>query len=364
MGTGKVAIIVLNWNRGEDTVECLDSLLPNVQQGIASIICCDNGSTDNSVQIILNWARQHFIASIKFPDRPVSSLEPQHSAFVLIETGANLGYAGGNNIGIRYVMNSGMFDYIWILNNDAVVESGALSALLAVAAASPDVGAFGSTLVDFDNPKRVQCAGGCRYYPALTIMRPAYEGKKLKTVLEHPHTVKLDYVCGAAMFLRTEAVRETGLLNENYFLYYEEADYAKRLASKGFRIGWCRESIVRHKGGTSTGSGSRNNRRSSWISSYHENLSTLKFTADHYPLLLPIACIFRLLMKLLIMVIFKRWHTFLPVMQAYSDFLFRRHRHDRSLLFTPHLLFTGDVNKQQTPRTSDTQSFTSGASAC
>lgn len=348
MGAGKVGIVVLNWNRAEDTLECLNSLLPDVRQGLASIICCDNGSTDGSVPAIMDWARRLFTKlepAEPCPGSLLPKIRTKHPDFVLIETGANLGYAGGNNVGIRYALECGEFDYIWILNNDTVVEPNALSALVAMASTSPEIGALGSTVVDYHDPQQVQCAGGCRYFPAFTIMKPAHQGKDLDSVLQDSFEVRLDYISGAAMFIRTAALNEAGLFNEDYFLYYEEADYATKLQCKGYRIAWCRESKVRHKGGISTGSRSRQNPKGSWLSNYHENFSTLQYTTNHHPMLLPFAAVFRLLMKLAVIVVFRRWHSLLPLVHAYRDFFFRSNKRTRSSQSAtePRISFMGAV---------------------
>ena len=135
----QVGIVVLNWNRVQDTLECLNSLLPWVGEGSASIICCDNGSDDDSLQILAHWAEDRF--------RAIESCLPELSSappdFLLLSTGKNLGYAGGNNAAIHYILQSWEFEYIWILNNDTVAEANALESLLAAADAYPDIGALG-----------------------------------------------------------------------------------------------------------------------------------------------------------------------------------------------------------------------------
>jgi len=319
----KVGIIVLNWNRPADTLECLDSLLPFVRQRIATIICCDNGSTDDSLKIIINWAEKIFNTVLtgsllldhdQYHHAPVPS-------FVLISSGVNRGYAGGNNVGIRYALKTRAFEYIWILNNDTVVEENTLPALIKSAETFPEIGLFGSTIVDYSDPEKIQCAGGCRYFPLLTIVKNVFQGEKLSTVLSGEKEICLDYIAGASMFIRNQVIQAIGLLNENYFLYYEEIDYAKRLRDKtSYTIGWCKESIVRHKGGVSTASRSGKDRSGSWLSNYYENISTLQYINSEYRLLLPFAAVFRLVMKLAMLVMFRRWKSFKPLIKAYRDF--------------------------------------------
>ncbi len=317
IGGPRVAIIVVNWNGWKDTLECFESLLPIVERREATIICCDNGSTDDSVRHISNWANKHFRqAPDSGQDGTCTASRP---AFTLLGTDRNLGYSGGNNVGIRRALELTSCEFVWLLNNDTIATDGAISSLLLAARNTPNIAAFGSTIVDYYNPSRVQCAGGCRYHPMLTVTRQALRGWDLDDALASSRDVGFDYVAGSAMFLRTAAMRNIGLLNETFFLYYEEADYAKRLKEHGYRIGWCKESVVLHKGGQSTRSRSQLNPEGSWLSEYHENLSTLKYTASHHRKLLPFAATFRLAAKLL-MAAFRRPRAVAPLLRAYRDF--------------------------------------------
>ena len=313
----KVTIIVVNWNGWKDTLECFESLLPIIERREATIICCDNGSTDDSVRHILHWANKHFRQGFDSgQDRTCAASCP---AFTLLGTDRNLGYAGGNNVGIRRALELASCEFVWLLNNDTIVTDRAVSTLLLAARNTPNVAAFGSTTVDYFNPSRVQCAGGCRYHPMLTVTRQALRGWDLEEALARRRDIKLDYIAGSAMFLRTAAMRNIGLLNETFFLYYEEADYARRLKEHGYRISWCKESIVFHKGGQSTRSRSQLNPEGSWLSEYHENLSTLKYTANHHQKLFPLAATFRFAAKLLLAA-FRRPRAVAPLLRAYRDF--------------------------------------------
>jgi GT2 family glycosyltransferase len=325
--TNKVGIIVLNWNRPIDTVECLESLLPYVKQQIATIICCDNGSTDNSLTIIRSWAKERFPSPFVNEEWTGDDFSQRSKTpgFILISVDVNRGYAAGNNIGIRCAIKMGGLDYLWILNNDTVVEKNALPELIAAAESFNSIGIFGCTLVDYDNPEAVQCAGGCRFYPLVTIMKNVFQGKKLYDVLNFKKNIRLDYISGASMFMRSSIPEQIGLLNESYFLYYEEIDYAKRLKIRtNYDIGWCKKSIVLHKGGVSTNRRSKKDSSGSWLSNYHENFSTLLYTLNQHRNLLPVAAPFRLTMKLATLVIFRRWRSFDPLIKAYWDFFFQK----------------------------------------
>ena len=279
-----------------------------------TVICCDNCSSDDSVYQILRWAKIHF-------DEACSSAAAR---FILLVNQANAGYAAGNNAAIRYVLEQASYDYIWILNNDTIVKPDALSELLQYARKNTDLGAIGSTMVDWDNPEKVQCAGGYRYWPITTIVKPVWAGKSVTaiTVAELASAPRLDYISGAAMLLSVPAIKSVGLLDERFFLYYEEADYALRMRQKGWHLGWCRTSVVFHKGGISTSEPITRSANVSKIplAAYHENLSTLLFTAKHYPHLFILVALFRLLAKIILLITRRRFSHIKALFWAYKDF--------------------------------------------
>lgn len=312
-----VAIVVLNWNRPRDTLECLESLLPQVESGRASLIVCDNGSSDDSEAVLLDWIRQRFKALD-------ARGAPPEATVTLVQTGANVGYGEGNNVGIRQALLQSACRYVWVLNNDTVVGDGALEALVECAEAQPEPQVLGCTLVDYADRGTVQCAGGCLYSPVLTRQRDQWGGRSLASLRDVDRAPSLDYVCGAAIFVPREVWRRVGLLSSDYFLYYEELDFARRCRDQGVGLGWCRSSVVYHKRGLSTGSRSEQRRQESWLANYHENLSTLRFTARYHPWLLPVAFTVRLVAKLAVLAASGRWSAYAPLLAAYRDFLLGR----------------------------------------
>lgn len=341
-----IAIIVLNWQGWRDTLVCLTSLKQLAYAGFVTIIVCDNASGDESVERILTWAQENYasweIGQFEYLAdiahfQPLSGITQSPNfqfgvetsnqcqfgySFVFIQTGANLGFAGGNNVGIVYALQHRLsYDYLWLLNNDTYVDSQALTALSQYALAHPRQALIGSTLIHWEERDIVQCAGGCHYFPWLTVFRQVYSGKPLETVMQYDEDkIKLDYVCGAALFLTTAAVRQIGLLNESYFLFYEELDYTQRLKQQSYEIGWCKNSWVYHKGSASVGSVKEGNREKLQRANYYENLSTLKYTARFYPHLLPMVMILRAVLKALALLSRGDFYLFPPLFQAYHDF--------------------------------------------
>ena len=314
-----ISIIILNWQNWPDTLACLDSLQKLDYSGQISIIVCDNASKDDSFAQILNWAKLHYASS----EINVVNSPSQHnnSPFTIIQTGANLGFAGGNNVGIRYALANQQCKHLWLLNNDTVVDAHALSALAEYVTVHPQVALLGSTIIDYYQQDTVQCAGGCYYLPILTIFKQALAGQTLNKVMQCNATISFDYVYGAAMFLNVKAVQEVGLLNEEYFLFYEELDYTQRLKRQGYVIGWCKNSWVYHKGSASVGSVHVANRDKLKRANYYENFSTLKYTANFYWYLLPIVMMTRFIGKSLALVLRRDFYLFTPLFKAYRDFI-------------------------------------------
>jgi len=192
----RVGVVVLNWNGWRDTVECLRSLkqldYPNL-----FLVVVDNGSTDDSVY--------HLTKAIP--------------GIRILGTGTNLGFAGGNNVGIHYAVRHGA-DYVWLLNNDTTADPTALSHMVSVAEADGRIGAVGSVLYSMERPTRVQMWGGGRLVVWMGIARAFSE-----PVPAH----RLDYVTGASVLLRQTALEDVGFLDERFFMYWEDADLGLRL---------------------------------------------------------------------------------------------------------------------------------------
>lgn len=299
--TSQTHVILVNWNGAADTIACLEALVR--LEGDFTVTVCDNGSTDGSVELIADWANNPETRSPSTPPgtstagpclRPptlrivgpdASSVSDTHTFLTIIEAGMNLGFAGGNNLGIRLALQDPACEYIWILNNDTVPARDALSALIA-RMRDPAVAVCGSTLIYYDEPDRVQ-ALGAQHFLLRARGQPIGAGLKIHELPEQAAVeAKLDYVIGASLFTRKSVMARTGGLSEAYFLYFEELDLSRRLAP-GERLGWAPRSLVYHKEGASIGTSSRG--RPGPASVYYLRLALLRFYATHHPLLLPLA---------------------------------------------------------------------------
>ncbi len=207
----RVYTIVLNYLRSDDTVRCVDSLRASTHRNQFPVVV-DNGSDAP--------ARAELAAGI--------------GATPLIQSEANLGYAGGNNLGIRYALDRNA-DYVWILNPDTVVEPDSLERLVQTMSRFPEAGIIGSRLVRGDDGTTVLFNGGIIDWsraakPVLPDMGKPERDVKTKTVTQ------IDYATGASMLVRRRLFDEVGLLPERYFLYFEETDFNIRARRAGWRI--------------------------------------------------------------------------------------------------------------------------------
>ncbi len=333
-----VCVIVLNWRGWKDTLACLESLSRLYPVKPTTIIVCDNGSQDDSIKRIFNWAQQNYISIDTLENELILAKTLEWSkvnnspipSFVIIQTGANRGFSGGNNFGIRYALKKQCYEYLWLLNNDTAVHRESLLYLYQYGCNNPRVALIGSTIVNYDDHHIVQCAGGCYYFPILTIFKNTLGGKKLSLVMQSSEKVKLDYIYGASMFIRASAVNEVGLLNEDYFLFYEELDYTKRLQQQGYEIGWCKKSLVYHKGGASVGNRKNGNIQKAKQANYYENLSTFKYTARFYPQWLFLVIPIRIAFKALAFLVRGDFFLFSSLFKAYLDFQRSHHENHRS----------------------------------
>ena len=224
-----VWIVVLNWNGLADTLACLQSL-QQLHYPERRIVVVDNGSTDGSVDA-LRGARSG-------------------TGFELIETERNLGYAGGNNVGIRHALDNGA-EFILVLNNDTVVDPLLLDELVGSAEQHPEAGCFGPWIFYMHDPERLWFTRS-DWSSELSAFTAPGKGQLASELSSE--TTSTGYVCGAALFFRAGVARQIGLLDERFFLVYEDTDWCFRARRAGFACLAVPSARVWHKIGTSFGS--------------------------------------------------------------------------------------------------------------
>lgn len=205
----RVAVIILNWNGVNDTLVCLASMA-EVTYDNFSVLVVDNGSSDGSEQILRE----------ALPDLP------------LLQTGANLGYAGGNNAGIRQVLADAP-DYVLLLNNDTLVAPDFLDALVDAAEANPAGGYFGPAVLTLEEVPRVIALGGANWDPDRCAFRNFGKNRPLPSKAGTA-AITVDYPTGCSLLIRRQVLDEIGLMDERYFLTFEESDWCFRGREAGF----------------------------------------------------------------------------------------------------------------------------------
>ncbi len=206
----RIFIVVLNWNGVQDTCACLDSIASLTYPNF-NVVTVDNGSSDNSLALLRAYQAPY--------------------PMTLLETGCNLGYAGGNNVGIRHAIQQGA-DYILVLNNDTKVSPDLIEQLVAAALRNPDAGALGARLLCMDRPTTVDFDGAYWNNSKLAFIYPGEGSEESLLLMEEKET---DYICGAALFIRTEVAQHIGLFDEQYFLTWEESDWCFRARRAGYK---------------------------------------------------------------------------------------------------------------------------------
>jgi GT2 family glycosyltransferase len=205
-----VAIIIVNWNGLNDTLACLASL-SELNYPTYEVIVVDNGSGDGSVPVIRS----------------------NYSEVSLIETGDNLGFVGGNNVGLNYA-KSRRADYALLLNNDTEVTPNFLNLLVEAAESDPKIGIVGPTIYYYTQPEVIWSAGGLiDWREGVTHMIGLNEtdqgqfGDSYRPV---------DFVTGCALLIKMSVIDQVGLLDPRFFAYYEETEWCVRVSQAGFKI--------------------------------------------------------------------------------------------------------------------------------
>lgn len=281
-----VNIVILNWNGVIDTIECLESL-QNLVRVRYRVTVCDNASSDNSLPILAQWAEQNRISCQLLRPGGKPSLNP--AELTLIDNGANLGFAGGNNTGVSYALAQADVDYVWLLNNDTVVAADSLEQSVRRVTSDSQIGICGSLIKFYDDRSVIQAVGGSRFN-TLTGIASETLGRYLpdSTTLDRgQYEAVMDYVSGASMLVSRAFLEQIGLMEEGYFLYYEEIDWAVRARNK-FKLAISLESVVYHKEGRSIGSASMR-KAASPMSEFYMARSKLRFMAKHYAWRLPLS---------------------------------------------------------------------------
>ncbi len=300
----KAYIIILNWNGWKDTLECLESVF-RLDYDNYQVIVCDNDSQDGSFDHLRAWSEGKEIAVIdeECPlsgirnnpvDKPISYVEhnrqsaesggnvsDNEASLILIKTGHNLGFAGGNNVGLKYALQQNDFDYVWLLNNDTVVDSHCLTRMVDCTSNRLEPNMCGSKLLYYNDPDTIQALGGAHYNKWTGLAKSVGLNKYANEEIDPlQYEQQISYIMGASWLIPKSFLLEIGLMEESYFLYNEEIDWCVR-GSK-YKICYADDAVVYHKEGSSVGSSS-DKRKTSLLSDYYLFNSKFDFTEKFYP---------------------------------------------------------------------------------
>jgi GT2 family glycosyltransferase len=287
-----IYIVILNWNGWEDTISCLKSIFQLVECEYR-VVVCDNNSENNSYNEIKDWIlseknsnpylKRTNLKCINASNENEYSI--QENDFFLLQNGKNLGFAGGMNAGIGLALKDPRMKYVWILNNDTEVDKYALSALVKHAKSDSRIGICGSTLLYHDQPNIIQAVGG-KYNSYLgTIEHILGHMQYSEALCKSINADEFDYIVGAAMLVSKEFLEQVGLMDEGYFIYFEELDWAMRAkrANPRFKLGYAADSIVVHKEGASIGSSTQKKGRRSAFADGYSLRNRLIFSKKFFP---------------------------------------------------------------------------------
>jgi GT2 family glycosyltransferase len=250
-GQPLVVCVVLSWNRREDTLSCLAAIARSTHVP-TRVVVVDNASTDGTPEAV----------AAAFPDVDV------------VRNEENLGFAGGNDVGLEWALDAGA-DHVLVLNNDVEVGPDTIERLVDAAASLPSPGAINPKIL-FAEPSGHIWFAGARFDP-----RRGYNGHQRgygkPDGPEYDETVETDRACGAAMFVPRAVLEEVGRFDEKLFLYSEDTDWSLRARAAGYRLYVVPEARVVHRVSASAGG------ESSPTTLYYGMRNTLVVCERHAP---------------------------------------------------------------------------------
>jgi GT2 family glycosyltransferase len=294
-----ISAVILNFNNWRDTLACVKSVLAS-EYPLSRVVIVDNGSTDDSAQRVRDWAAEtlnfttpKFGGSanclkpylfVELADGDEGEQKIPHGRVVLLRSKQNGGYAAGNNKAIKLLMSNGA-DAVWILNNDTVVDRKAIGFMVERLYSKARPGLCGAR-VQYCGTDIVQCRGGgtTNRLTGLSTL----DGHKLRTskALAEPSEAverRINFIYGACVLADRRFIETVGLMDDRYFLYCEEQDWA--YSAKGrFDFAYAAEALVYHKEGASTGLSGVS---SSLLQLWRLTRSRILLTVKHTPLALP-----------------------------------------------------------------------------
>lgn len=252
-----VSIIILNYNGYRDTIECLSSIV-DIDYPFFNVILIDNASVDQSVEKIIDWSRDRFVVGIYSDTILSDSVDNCSIDFTKRDTGAgpeltiiknseNIGFAAGCNQGIRLALSNGA-EYIWLLNNDTVIEPDSLAIMADYLDAHSSCQVTTPQIRLYDEPDRIwNCGGLLKWYG----IRKYYYVHRPVAELPDKETLDITFVTGCAPLVRSAVFLNLGGFTEKFFFGEEDFDFSMRLKKAHAKVVCCLRSVIYHKVGAS-----------------------------------------------------------------------------------------------------------------
>jgi GT2 family glycosyltransferase len=297
----KIYIVLVNYNRFNDTVECLESLLKSNYLNF-QIFIVDNSVDQSSINYFSNWANSNTgiyintdFEDLVFPleSKPIAHTIISENEFstsnklfeekITIVTAINNGFAAANNIILNYILKNGAPDcMIWMLNNDTVVKSDTLTSLVNFYKNNVSTRyILGSKLMYYHSPHKIQAIAG-EYNKWIGKHTHVGDGEEDRGQFDNYKPGEMSYIVGASMFFPKLFLEENGLISEEYFLYFEELDWMQKGIKNGYKIAFVPNAIVYHKEGAST-INQDNKKRTTSIADYYSIINRVRFIKKWYP---------------------------------------------------------------------------------
>ena len=220
-----IAVILVNWKKYNLTSKCIDSL---------------NKSNYKNFKIIL--------VDNEYSEKSLIDLRNKHKELIVFKEKNNLGFAGGNNIGIRYALEND-YDYIMLLNNDTEVTENVILPLVERMEKNLFLAAVQPLILNFSNKSTIWNAGG-KLNKFLGITSTRLNNNKLNSSIVFDDYT--DWISGCCILIKSEILTKVGLLDEKFFNYYEDVDWSLRMKNLGYDLGFVKESIIYHHGSSSS----------------------------------------------------------------------------------------------------------------
>lgn len=267
------AILILNWNGGEDTTNCLKSLFPIIEENDYLFII-DNGSTDNSVNIILDLLYSVSKPPIITTEKKLTAVFDPTKKIYLVNNLKNLGFGGGNNTVLKKltILNKN-FKQAWLLNNDTIVNEMTLKSLKYSMTQNENIAVSGSLILNYPYNGTIQCSG-VKHYKIFGVSKLINKNRSYKT-FDKNKSIYFDYLNGASLMLNLDALGKIGYFDERFFLYSEEFDLQLRFQSHNYDLYLDLNSEVYHK----LSGGTNKNRH---LFYYYYNTSAVFLSKKHF----------------------------------------------------------------------------------